>query len=240
MAQTAFFPTVRERFEELVHLFYPHCCGGCGSDLVQRDAPICMRCFTELPETGFAALPDNPVEKIFHGRLPVKAAHSAYYFSKDSVMQTLIHRLKYRGDRKLGEYLGLQLGASLRQGNRFNDIDVLLPMPMYRSKEKLRGYNQAEVIAKGVAEATGIPVEPRLLLRQRLTQTQTRKHRTERWQNVEGSFVTPHPDQLSGKHLLLVDDVITTGASIEAAGRILAAIDGVRISVASVSVASRS
>jgi predicted amidophosphoribosyltransferase len=127
----------------------------------------------------------------------------------------------------------------LRESNRFGALDGIIPMPMFRSKEKQRGYNQAEVIAKGVAAVMGLPVMPHLLVRRRLTETQTRKHRTERWQNVEGSFVTPHPDHLSGKHLLLVDDVITTGASIEAAGRVMAVLPDVRLSVASVALASK-
>jgi len=239
MTQPALLPLIRERFEELVHLFYPHCCGGCGSDLIQKSIPVCPRCFLELPETGFAGLPGNPVEKIFYGRLPLSAAHSAYFFAKDSVIQRLVHRLKYKGDRAMGEFLGRQLGEALRESNRFGALDGIIPMPMFRSKEKQRGYNQAEVIAKGVAAVMGLPVMPHLLVRRRLTETQTRKHRTERWQNVEGSFVTPHPDHLSGKHLLLVDDVITTGASIEAAGRVMAVLPDVRLSVASVALASK-
>jgi ComF family protein len=237
---SALIPSIRERVSEMLQLLYPQVCAGCGSDLVEKNRPVCPRCFLELPETGFASLPGNPVEKIFYGRLALVAAHSAYYFSKDSVLQSLIHRLKYRGDQSVGEFLGWRLGESLLESGRFADVDAIIPMPLFPSKERQRGYNQAAVIAKGVSEAMGLPVMMNGLVRRRPTETQTRKQRTDRWLNVEGSFEAPRPELLHGKHLLLVDDVVTTGASLEAAGRVLAAIPGVRLSVATIALASKS
>ncbi len=222
-----------------LHLFYPHVCTGCGSDLLAENNLLCLRCINELPNTNFAIHPGNPIEKIFWGRIPVTAAHSQFYFSKESLIQHLIHQLKYKNHMAIGFYMGELMGNSLLQSGRFNTIDYLVPLPLYSDKEKKRGYNQSTIICNGVSAAMQVPVLTGNVSRQRFTATQTRKHRTERWKNVEGSFNINNPDAMMGKRILLVDDVITTGATLEACGSILTQIEGLQLYIASLAHAGK-
>jgi ComF family protein len=215
-----------------LHLFYPHVCTGCGSDLLHEDDLLCLKCIVCLPVTNFAGNPGNPIEKIFWGRIPLSAAHSEFYFSKESLIQQLIHQLKYKSNKAIGIYLGALMGKSLLAGNRFNNIDALIPLPLYPDKEHKRGYNQAAIICDGMSSVMKVPVLRNVVARQRYTDTQTKKHRTERWENVAGSFIVKEENKLKGKNLLLVDDVVTTGATLEACGAVLTAIDSVKLSIA--------
>lgn len=221
------------------HLFYPHTCHGCGSDILHEDSLLCAMCFVNLPHTNYARHANNPIEKIFWGRLPLVAAHSEFYFAKESLIQHLVHQLKYKGNRDIGIFLGGLMAKSLLNSNRFNKLDGLIPLPMYPDKEKKRGYNQAAVICDGMSKEMNVPVLGNYLLRQKLTETQTKKHRVERWENVAGSFVIKNGEQLTGKNLLLVDDVVTTGATLEASGQLLHQIAGVQLSIATLMVASK-
>lgn len=224
---------------DALHLFYPHICTGCGSDILEKENLLCLHCINDLPNTNFALYKDNPVEKAFWGRIPVSAAHSQYYFAKESLIQHLIHQLKYKNNKDIGVYMGELMGKALLNSNRFNNIDALVPLPLYPDKERKRGYNQATVICEGMANVMNIPVIKNNVIRQRFTETQTRKHRAERWQNVEGSFVVTHPQQLQGKNILLVDDVITTGATIEACGSSILQCEGTKLFVASLAYAAK-
>ncbi len=215
-----------------LHLFYPHVCTGCGSDLLQQDALLCLKCLINLPQTNFAHYRDNPIEKIFAGRIPLVAAHSEFYFSKESIMQQLIHQLKYKSNKEIGIYLGEIMGKTLLSSNRFSNIDVLIPLPLYPEKERKRGYNQAAIICEGMSVIMNVPVLKNIVLRKRYTDTQTKKHRTERWENVAGSFIVIDKNKLQGKNVLMVDDVVTTGATLEACGSMLTTIDGVKLSIA--------
>jgi ComF family protein len=222
----------RKLFNDFVHLLYPHNCAGCASDLLENDQPICIHCYSNLPETNYAALSANPIEKIFYGRLKVKEATTGYYFSKSSVLQRLIHQLKYNGNTDVGHQLGQWLGLQLQKSNRFNQIDALIPLPLYPSKEKKRGYNQATILCEGISEVMNIPVLDNIVLRKRYTDTQTKKGRTERLKNVDGSFELSDSSALQNKHVLLVDDVITTGATLEACGLVIKEAKDVELSIA--------
>ena len=219
-------------FSSTLHLFYPHVCTGCGSDLLQQDNLLCLHCINNLPHTNFAQHNNNPVEKIFWGRIPITAAHSEFYFAKESLLQHLIHQLKYKNNTAIGFYMGELLGKSLLNSNRFNNIDYLIPLPLYPHKERKRGYNQAAVICNGISAVMNVPVLNGHVIRQRFTETQTRKHRTERWENVAGSFMVKNPEALKDKNILLVDDVITTGATLEACGSIILQTKGVKLFIA--------
>lgn len=221
------------------HLFYPHTCTGCGSDLINKNNLLCLRCISELPHTHFALHENNLIERIFRGRLPIKAAHSEFYFAKNELIQHLIHQLKYNNNKDIGIYLGEIAGKTLLKSGRFGAIDYLVPLPLYADKEFKRGYNQAEVICKGIYSSTNIPLLINNIVRQRATETQTLKHRAERWENVVGSFVVKDPSILIGKHILLVDDVITTGATIEACGHTILYIEGTSLSIAALAHASK-
>lgn len=224
--------SLRMLFSDTIHLFYPHVCTGCGSDLVSVHNLLCLNCIEALPQTNFAKHAANPIEKIFWGRLPLAAAHSEFYFSKESLIQHLIHQLKYKNNQQIGFYLGQCMGKSLLESNRFNKLDAIIPLPLYPDKQRKRGYNQAAVIANGVSEILNIPVINNCIIRQKQTATQTKKHRTERWQNVSDSFAINNKNTLTGKNLLLVDDVITTGATLEACGTIMLSIENVIVSIA--------
>ena len=219
-------------FSSSLHLFYPHICTGCGSDLLEENNLLCLRCINDLPHTNFAQYNNNPAEKVFWGRIPVAAAHSEFYFAKGSLIQQLIHQLKYKNNTAIGFYLGELMGRSLLESSRFNNIDYLIPLPLYPDKERKRGYNQATVICNGMSAIMNVPVSIDNVIRQKFTETQTRKHRTERWENVSGSFVIKNPGALKGKNLLLVDDVVTTGATLEACGSVVLQTEGVKLYIA--------
>ena len=148
-------------------------------------------------------------------------------------------KLKYKSNQAIGIYLGELMGKSMKDSNRFNHIDGLIPLPLYPDKEKLRGYNQAAVICNGMSAVMDVPVLNDVLKRQRYTETQTKKHRTERWENVADSFVLNNEHLLKGKKLILVDDVVTTGATLEASGNTLLKIEGVQLCIATLTFASK-
>lgn len=223
----------------LLHLLYPHVCTGCGSDLVEENNLLCLKCVNDLPHTNFAMHAGNPVEKIFWGRLALTAAMSEFYFSKGTLIQTLIHEFKYKGNTDIGMYLGAMMGSSLLSNNRFTKIDALVPLPLFADKEFKRGYNQATILCNGISEVTDIPVIKNNVVRNRFTETQTKKHRTERWENVESSFEVRNPKEIKGKHILLVDDVVTTGATLEACGAEILKVEGSMLSIATLAYASK-
>lgn len=222
----------------LFHLFYPHNCIGCGSDVIQNDNFLCLECINDLPHTNFAMHQNNPVEKKFWGRIPLSSAMSEFYFSKGSMVQNMIHEFKYHGNKKAGYYFGKLMGKSLLNSNRFANIEAIIPLPLFERKEKMRGFNQAEVLCDGIAEIINKPVIKKNVIRKVFTETQTKKHRAERWKNVEGIFYVIDPPSLEGKHILLIDDVITTGATIDACGTEILKIKNVTLSVASLAIAT--
>lgn len=228
---------LRELKDSFLHLLFPHICAGCGSDLLNEESMICIKCLAGLPETNFAAHADNPAEKIFRGRIPVEGAMAGFYFTKESLMQQLIHQFKYKGNKELGLQLGRLLGKYIAQSNRFS-VDALVPLPLFPVKERRRGYNQATVLCEGIAEIMKVPVLKNAITRPQHTETQTKKGRVERWQNMEGKFILNNSNAIMNKHVLLVDDVVTTGATLEACGIELLKGENVKLSIATLCIAS--
>lgn len=230
-----FLQTAREG---LLHLFFPHVCCGCGSNRLPVTTQLCIRCLAAMPETLFERFSANPVEKTFWGRLPLDAATAQFYFTKDSLMQTLLHQLKYKGRRELGIQLGKIMGQQLKEAQRF-PADALIPLPLFPDREQKRGYNQSALLCEGMSEIMQVPVWKDVISRPLYTETQTRKGRVERWANIEGKFRLLQPDRLRDKRILLVDDVVTTGATLESCGAELMKTAGIRLQIAALCYTSR-
>lgn len=203
--------------KSLADLFYPPVCMYCGN--FAPASPLCTACTTSLPHTQFSILRHNPVENVFAGRLAIAAAFSEFYFSKNKMVQSLIHQLKYRGSREAGIFLGECMGRSILASPFFKDAEILVPLPLHPKKEHKRGYNQSAIICEGITSVTGLKTIRNAIVRTRHSETQTRKHRTERWRNVDGIFAVQDANQVRNRNVILVDDVITTGATLESCGR---------------------
>lgn len=228
---------IRVILNDLVSLFYPELCPCCGMLLNHTEKIICLSCQYLLPRTGFEHYADNPVARLFYGKVHIHGALACYFFAKHGRMQPLIHELKYKSNREVGLFLGRETGKAVLSSSLYSDVSFLVPVPLHPKRERKRGYNQSEIIARGINQVSGIKVLVNNLVRGVATQTQTRKSREERWKNVKDIFAVQHPEALVGKHVLLIDDVITTGSTIEGCVKVLEPIEGIRISVAAVAVA---
>lgn len=221
-----------------LHLIYPHNCEGCGTDTLNADSFLCAKCLYELPETGFMGVANNPVEKKFYGRLKIEQAGAGFYFTKHGLLQHLISELKYKNNKEMGFYLGKLLGYQLLATNRFDGVEALVPLPLNIKREHKRGYNQSQLICEGIVSVWKRPIINDAISRIIYTETQTNKNLSNRWDNVDGAFAIADDSKLKGKHVALVDDVITTGASMEACGSELLKVERLRLSVLSVGYAS--
>lgn len=219
-------------------LFFPNYCLGCGEPLTRGEELLCTFCLFHLPRTFFHQDPGNPAARVFWGRVRLEMASSFLFFHKGGNVQKLMHQLKYQGKKEIGHYLGALYGYELGDTLPFRDAAVIVPVPLHPRKRRKRGYNQSQCFAEGLAGALNIPVEGNCLFRRQDSGTQTRKSRFERWENVEDIFGIRDPEKLAGKHILLVDDVITTGATIEACATVLLALKGTRVSAVSIAFAS--
>lgn len=224
--------TLRELFENVVNLFYPRVCAACGDTLLKDEETVCLKCRYLLPKTGYELHADNPLAQMFYGRVRFHAVTACFFFAKQGKVQHLIHELKYKGNWEAGVFLGQQLGESLKNAPLFQGIDYLVPVPLHPKREKKRGYNQSLMIARGIAEVTSIAIGDRFLVRGVNTATQTKKSKEERFQNVKDIFQVCHAEELQGKHILLIDDVLTTGATLESCAHKFEDIPGITISAA--------
>lgn len=223
--------------EDLIALFYPNTCIICAENLLKEEECICTLCLYKVPKTDCFKHQENSVSKLFWGRIQLQNAVALYHFKKEGSVQKLIQELKYKGRKRTGVLLGKQLGYALKESNYFSDVDYIIPIPLHPKKEKLRGYNQSKYIAKGVHEILGIEVNSRLLTSTENTDSQTRKKRFSRWENMVNSFALKRSNKLKNTHLLLIDDVVTTGATLEACAQKLLEIEGVKVSIATIAVA---
>jgi ComF family protein len=198
---------------------------------------ICTECYISIPRTNFHLIPGNPVAQMFWGRCMIEKASSFSFYTRGSRIRKLIHNMKYKGHKEIGYELGKLYSSSLKSSGFTADLDIIIPVPLHHTKLRKRGFNQSEYIARGIGEVTGLQVETRYLKRVTGTGTQTKSTRFDRWINVEGTFKAYHTEELIGKHILLIDDVITTGSTIEACANELLKIENVRVSVVALAAA---
>ena len=219
---------------DFLSLIYPNVCQVCGKSLFRNEKILCMKCRHHMPRARFGNVQPNPATQIFWGRVPTVMVTAAFLYNKGNAVQHLIHRFKYRGIKNIGIFLGEELGREISKNPLHEDIDHIIPVPLHPKKKKKRGFNQSELIAQGIAGVINAEINTSFLFRNSFSGTQTRKSKYERWENVENIFVVRNENRIKNKHILLVDDVITTGATIEACAHCLLMIEGVRISVAAV------
>ncbi|MDT0643156.1 phosphoribosyltransferase family protein [Zunongwangia sp. F363] len=219
-------------FDDLANLFYPKICSCCNAELARNENIVCTSCLYDLPLTNFHLQQDNPVKKTFYGRAPVAQATSLLFFRKKGKVQELIHNLKYRGHEEIGGFLGEWMGNLLLESGNYNNINSVIPVPVHRRKLKLRGYNQVTLFGEKIASILNAEFRSDVLVKKSATETQTLKSRLSRWGNMEEIFVLENPAGMENKHILLVDDIITTGATLEACINKLHTINGVKVSLA--------
>ncbi len=227
-----FIKIVMQYLEGFLELFYPEFCVACDENLVSQEKVLCTSCLYKLPRTHFHKVPGNPIEQAFWGRQPIEKATAYFFFKKASKYRKLLHQLKYHNRSEIGVEMGRQFGAEIAHEEAFKTVDYIIPVPLHPKKERKRGYNQSEVIAQGMAEFLDGELETKVLIRKVFTETQTKKERFERWENVKDVFGCNNPEKIEGKHVLLVDDVMTTGATLEGCTLVLQEAANVKVSVA--------
>ena len=227
-------------FDDLLSLLFPQSCYACEGAMARGEKYICTKCSVKLPYTDthvHGATEQNPLQRRFWGKVPVRFAFAYLHFMPKGRVQLLLNKLKYRGANELGEHLGQRYGSLLSDYQYSEQFDLVVPVPLHRHKLRRRGYNQAESFAKGLADALQLPHNGKAIYRAIDTTTQTSKSRFDRWQNVEEVFQVPRPELVQGKRVLLVDDVMTTGATLEACAVALLAAGAAEVSVATIAAA---
>jgi len=223
---------------DFVKLFLPSKCLNCGINLSDFEQHVCKNCLNKIPKTTFKNLKNNAVSLTFWGRVDLEYATSTYFYTKGSTLQRLIQQIKYKGAKELAFELGKEIGYSLLNTDINNNIELIVPVPLHKIREKRRGYNQSLWLAKGIAEVLKKTCEPDVLKRAFYTSTQTRKSREQRWENVKDAFYVTKKELIINKHVLLVDDVLTTGATLEACVIKLLDFSNVKVSIATLAYAS--
>lgn len=222
---------------DFLNLLYPDLCVVCGENLLKNEHHFCLTCLHNIPKTDFHLIADNTIEKRFWGKVPVERCTAFFFFQKGSPFQKLLHHLKYRNNKEIGLVLGKYAAVDLLNSTDFASVDVIVPVPLHPKKFRKRGYNQSEWIGKGLSEILEKPQDTKSLVRVRENTTQTRKSVFERYENTEGIFELTDTEALTGKHVLLVDDVLTTGSTLEACIQTLLKTEGIKVSVFTLAVA---
>lgn len=218
-------------------VMYPEICQACDKRIVKGEIDICHPCRIALPQTNFHLRKHNLIEQEFAGRIKLERAAAFLYFNKGSKVQQLMWRLKYKGQQSVGIRLGQLYGEQLLKSDFLKGIDLILTVPLHERKRSEREFNQADLFAEGLSEVCNIPWSGELIERMEFTETQTKKSRAERWENVSGKFNVLQPALLADKHILLVDDVVTTGTTLEACGQSILQIPNTKLSIATAATA---
>ena len=226
-----------EYLNDFIGLLYPNHCEACEQPLGKGEDIICLFCQYELPQTDYHNQRENPIEKLFWGRVEIMRAAGLYFFHGKTKVQHLLHKLKYHDKKEIGHKLGRIYGELMKDSEFASDIDLIVPVPLHEKRKRKRGYNQSDYFAMGLSESLRVDWSPEVLRRNIYTQTQTGKTRFERWENVGEVFELVEQKSVAGRHILLVDDVITTGATLEACAHTLEQAEGAKVSIATIAVA---
>ncbi len=233
------FPSIRQLWVGFTHLLYPELCVACGGDLPSSATCFCIRCRARLTSLDMHLVQENEFIHRLWGRIKIESGAAAYYFTPQSPIRMAVHHLKYKNKPDIGLMIGREFGRKLRESNLFKPVEAIVPVPLHPRKERLRGYNQSAMFAQGLSEAMDVPMLGKVLVRRAFTETQTKKKRMERFQNVGEVFAVVKPEAIKGKHILLVDDVLTTGATLEVCGQTLLDVGSAKLSCATIAIASR-
>ena len=224
---------------DFLKLIYPVNCPGCGKSLARGEDLLCTVCRYELPVTNFHKTSQNKLNQMFYGRMSIENAFTYLYYYKKGVVQSILHQLKYNGQPEIGEKLGEWFANDLLEVFSPPPWDIIIPIPLHRSREKKRGYNQSAFFASGLSKTLGIPWSKKVVVRIIKSETQTRKSKLERWENVKDIFRVTSKNEIKEKHVLLVDDVVTTGATLESCGKKLLEMDAAKLSIATIAIARK-
>jgi ComF family protein len=227
----------RSYLADFVSMLFPELCAACRESLVVNEHLLCTDCRYNLPYTNFHLQPDNIVARQFWGKINLEAAFALFYFTKGGKIQNMMHQFKYNGMQQIGNLLGSIAAEQLTKNEIFNTVEFIIPVPLHKKRLRERGYNQSTCFAEGLATKLNTVVEDNNLVRVKSTETQTHKSRFARFENMQEVFIIKDPERLINKHVLLVDDVITTGSTLEACGEQLLKIEGLRLSIATIAYA---
>lgn len=226
-------------WNNVLNLFFPNLCLLCGTPLAEGEQHVCLHCWIQLPFTRYTIKEDAPPIRLFYGKYPIVKATAYLRFTKNNNTRKLIHCLKYKDNKELAYFLGRQAALELKKSGLFDDVNLLIPIPLHPRRQRKRGYNQAEWIALGIASVFHIAVETTIVQRHLFTETQTRRSIFKRWSNVQDIYRVTRPTTLTGKHVLIIDDVLTTGATTGACAQVLYDASGAQISVFCLSITER-
>lgn len=225
--------------DSLVQTLFPSTCACCGDILMPGEKQLCINCLADLTATRYTSHNDNRTERLLGGRIAFSKATSIFIFRHGNTVQKTVHAMKFHGDSDLCLLMGRQMGLELLASGRFDDIDLLIPVPLHWWRRLRRGYNQSELLCRGIAQVMHRKVNTRALRRHRYTQQQSLQASSDREKNVQGAFSLRRPDDLAGRHILLVDDVLTTGATISSCCDALKNVNNLKISIATFSIAGK-
>ncbi|SFB71067.1 ComF family protein [Zunongwangia sp. SCSIO 43204] len=223
-------------FHDFINLFYPKTCNCCERPLLDHEKVICTSCLHQLPLTNFQPNNENQADKVFYGRAEINAAYALLLFRKKNMVQLLLHQLKYKRQFEISYFLGEWTGEILKNSSRFTNIDMVIPVPLHKKRLKERGYNQTEGFAKEIAKSLNAEYRDDLLTKTSSSKKQALKNRISRWNLMEQSFQLTDASAISGKHILLVDDILTTGATLEACINCLRNSEKIKISIATMAI----
>jgi ComF family protein len=218
-------------FKSLLNLFFPVICAGCNAALLSNENVICTACRHQIPMTSHHLIPENEAFNKFYGKLPVEFVATMCYFHKKGIVQEMIHKLKYKGHEEIGDAVGNWYAEDLKALDIIKNIDEIIPVPLHKKRLRSRGYNQVTAFGKALSESLSIPYNDQLLVRKIYSKTQTKKDRTGRATNSQSVFDVEFSENNHHKHYLIIDDVLTTGATLESCGRAIAKIPGAKISI---------